>query len=223
MGQASAPEHPSPWRSTSVAPAQASVLDKSGAMVANRLKVATTYPCRPEDGRDVTKLVAALPRPTGGCGLPGHAPQGHISRRPNSTQSMTGLQNRPKLVAAWTTSTCGRARRLDRQAHRVANDAMSRASRSWRHGPRAGGDPRHRFARPPSWRQAPPAPRDRHQPFRKGETYDQQIGEGPRKEIATSAGTTGCESHPRHEGTLLLRPRLHRRWQCPPPQPRQLG
>ena len=190
MGQASAPEHPFTLAiDIGGTGLKASVLDKSGAMVANRLKVATTYPMPPQKMVEtLTKLVAALPEADRvAAGFPGMLRKGHILSAPKfNTEHGPGSKIDPKLVAAWDNfDLAGALAASIGKPTRVANDADVQGlavvagtglelvvTLGTGFGTSAFMDGR-----------LLPHLEIAHQPFRKGETYDQQIGEGPRKEI----------------------------------------
>jgi polyphosphate glucokinase len=171
---------------------KASVLDASGAMVADRVRVATKYPMPPsgEGGMVPTlaKLVAPLPPSDRvSVGFPGMVREGVVLSAPHFvTKGGPGTEVDPDLVAAW--------RRFDLAAAvgnavgkptRVANDADVQGlavvsgsglelvitlgtgfgTAAFLHG-----------ALLPHLEIA-------HQPFRKGESYNDQIGERARKEV----------------------------------------
>src|SRR5580658_1325748 len=87
---------------------KASVLDATGAMVADRVRVPTSYPLPPTGDRGMvpvlTKLVASLPEADRvSAGFPGMVRQGHILSAPHFvTESGPGSAVDPKLARAWT-------------------------------------------------------------------------------------------------------------------------
>lgn len=168
---------------------KASVLDADGSMVADRVKIATTYPMPPKKLIDeLTKLVAPLPdAERASVGFPGMVRTGHVlSPSHLNTKHGPGTHIDPDLVTAWhdfdlagaLTTALGRSTK-------VANDADIQGSAvvtgqglelvitlgtgfgtSYFYEGRL--MPHMEFS---------------HAPFRKGETYDQQLGEATRKEI----------------------------------------
>jgi polyphosphate glucokinase len=83
---------------------KASVLSKGGNMVADRVKVATTYPMSPDDMvAALTKLVKPLPEADRiACGFPGMVRGGHILSAPHFVlKKGPGSDVDPKLFAAW--------------------------------------------------------------------------------------------------------------------------
>ncbi|HEX3946317.1 MAG TPA: ROK family protein, partial [Acidimicrobiales bacterium] len=109
---------------------KASVLDASGSMVADRVRVATTYPLPPTgDGGMVpalAKLVASLPEAERiSAGFPGMVRKGHILSAPHFvTKSGPGSANDPKLVKAWTRfDLAGALSEAIGKPAKVANDA----------------------------------------------------------------------------------------------------
>ena len=174
---------------------KASVLDADGAKVADRVKIATTYPMSPQKLiDDLTRLVAPLPdAERASAGFPGMVRAGHVlSPSHLNTKHGPGSHVDPDLVEAWRgfdlagalTAALGRPTK-------VANDADIQGSAV------ATGQglelvitlgtgfgtsyfydgklmPHLEFS---------------HHPFRKGETYDEQLGEATRKEIGEERWT----------------------------------
>jgi polyphosphate glucokinase len=168
---------------------KASVLDRYGAMVADRVKVATTYPLPPP--RLVTvldKLVAPLPKAErASVGFPGMVRNGHVLSAPHfSTESGPGSPVDDDLLKQWTgfnlaialTGAFG-------IPTKVANDADIQGAAVVRGtglelvltlGTGFGSAFFFEGKLMPHLEVA-------HQPFRKGETYNDQLGEATRKEV----------------------------------------
>ncbi len=87
---------------------KASVLSRDGSMVAERVKIATTYPI-PPDGEGgmvaaLTTLVKPLPAADRvSCGCPGMVRDGHVLSAPHFvTKKGPGTAVDPRLFAAWS-------------------------------------------------------------------------------------------------------------------------
>jgi polyphosphate glucokinase len=170
---------------------KASVLDASGAMVANRVRVDTSYPCPPTDlVEDLVTLVAPLPSAQRvSVGFPGMIRKGHVLSAPHFvTTHGPGTAIDDKLVEQWAAfDLAGALRKRLRKPTRVANDADVQGAAVVK------GDglemvvtlgtgvgtalfyegrilPHLEFA---------------HTPFRKGETYNEQLGEEARKQVGS--------------------------------------
>ncbi len=171
---------------------KASVLDANGAMVADRVRVPTTYPMPPEGkGGMVPTLVnltAPFPRADRiSAGFPGMVRRGRILSAPHfSAAKGPGSPVDPELQKAWHEfDLAGALAAALNLPARVANDADIQGAAV------ANGDglelvitlgtgfgtalfldgsllPHMEFA---------------HQPFRKAETFNEQLGERTRKEI----------------------------------------
>ena len=168
---------------------KASVLDADGAMVADRVKVPTTYPMSPDKlVAALTKLVAPLPGAQRvSVGFPGMVRDGLVLSAPHfSTKSGPGSAVDPELLKLWSgfdlATAVGEAFSLPTK---VANDAdiQGAAVVSGRGlelvmtlGTGFGTGLFYRGQLMPHLEIA-------HQPFRKGETYNEQLGEATRKEI----------------------------------------
>jgi polyphosphate glucokinase len=168
---------------------KASVLDASGAMVADRVRIPTTYPIGPERLVDeLARLAAPLPAyDRVAAGFPGMVRAGHVLTAPHfSTESGPGSHTDATLAQQW--SGFPLADRLEARfgkPTKVANDADLQGAAVVR------GDglelvvtlgtgfgsalfyegrllPHMEFA---------------HYPFRKGETYNEQVGDRARKEV----------------------------------------
>ena len=168
---------------------KADVLDKDGAFVADRVKIATTYPMAPDRlVEQLTGLADKLPAADRiSAGFPGMVRGGHVLSAPHFvTEKGPGTNVVPELVKAWTDFDLAHA-----LAHsigkpcRVANDADVQGSAvvgGW--GFEAvitlgtgvgtaffmdgGLMPHLEFS---------------HVEFRKGETFNEQLGEPARKRI----------------------------------------
>ncbi len=168
---------------------KASVLDAGGAMVADRVKIPTTYPMPPERlVNQLTKLVAPLPAAgRASVGFPGMVRKGHVLSAPHfSMKTVRGATADPELVKLWThfdlaselTDTFGMpvkvANDADMQAAAVVSGRGLELTITLGTGFGTGlffdG-------------QLMPHLEIAHQPFRKGQTYDEQLGEAARKEI----------------------------------------
>jgi len=170
---------------------KASVLDATGAMVADRVKVPTSYPCPPSKlVDDLAQLVTPLPNfDRISAGFPGMMRRGHVLTAPHFvTKSGPGTPVDDDLLHQWTDFDLATAlgQKLDKPA-KVANDADLQGAAVIK-GKGAGFElvltlgtgfgtgcfydgqllPHLEFA---------------HTPFRKGETYNDQLGENARKSI----------------------------------------
>jgi len=106
---------------------KADVLDKSGVAVAGRVRVPTTYPMPPHElVSTLTKLVAKLPDGDRvSCGFPGMVRQGHVLSAPHFVLAKgPGTKTDPKLFAAWSDFdlAAALAKSIGKPC-RVANDA----------------------------------------------------------------------------------------------------
>lgn len=168
---------------------KASVLDKDGTMAADRVRVPTTYPMTPQQMVDaLTKLVQRLPPfDRVSCGFPGMVRRGHILSAPHFVlKKGPGTPVDPKLSEAWSkfdmatalTDALGKPTK-------VANDADVQGAAVVRgqglevvitlgtgFGSAVFMDG-----------QLLPHLEIAHQPFRKDETYNDQIGELARKKV----------------------------------------
>ena len=106
---------------------KANVLDKRGTLVANRMKVPTTYPLPPqlmvEKLTDLAKRLPEVDRIS--AGFPGMVRRGHVLSAPHFvTEKGPGTPIDPKLVEAWSGFDLAGALRLSiGKPCRVANDA----------------------------------------------------------------------------------------------------
>jgi polyphosphate glucokinase len=171
---------------------KASVLDASGAMVADRVAVKTTYPCPPEKMvDDLSALVAPLPPAARvSAGFPGMVRGGRVLSAPHFvTERGPGTTIDPQLVDLWSGFDLAGAlsARLGKPT-RVANDADIQGAAvvtgeglelAVTLGTGVGTAffyegrllPHLEFA---------------HHPFLKGDTYNEQLGDAARKEIGNA-------------------------------------
>ncbi|MGA2521229.1 MAG: ROK family protein [Acidimicrobiales bacterium] len=171
---------------------KASVLDATGAMVADRVAVKTTYPCSPATMvDDLVALVAPLPPADRiSAGFPGMVRTGRILSAPHFvTLHGPGTTNDPQLVKQWSGFDLAGAlsARLGKPA-RVANDADVQGAAVVKGtglelvvtlGTGVGTAffyegrllPHLEFA---------------HHPFLKGDTYNEQIGDSARKQVGNA-------------------------------------
>lgn len=171
---------------------KASVLDESGSMVTSRVRTATTYPLPPEGDSSLLtklgKLVASLPEADRvSAGFPGMVRNGVVLSAPHFvTKGGPGTDVDPGLEEAWESfDLAGGLRTLTGKATRVANDAdvqglavvtgsglelVVTLGTGFGTALFLDGDlmPHLEIA---------------HQPFRKGESYNDQLGERTRKDI----------------------------------------
>ncbi len=168
---------------------KADVLDRDGNAIADRVRVPTKYPMPPEQLVDtLTKLVAKLPEGDRvSCGFPGMVRQGHVLSAPHFvTTKGPGSKTDPKLKQAWSDfDLAGALEQSIGKPTRVANDADVQGAAVIQGkgfevvitlGTGFGtaffmdGNlmPHMEFA---------------HLEFRKGETFNEQIGEAARKKV----------------------------------------
>jgi polyphosphate glucokinase len=87
---------------------KASVLSKDGSMVADRVKIATTYPMPPDGDRGLVQALTTLVRPLPpadrvSCGFPGMVRRGHVLSAPHFVlKKGPGSSPDPDLEAAWS-------------------------------------------------------------------------------------------------------------------------
>ncbi len=168
---------------------KASVLDADGAMVADRVKVPTTYPLPPEKlVSTLADLVASLPHAQrASAGFPGMVRAGVVLSAPHfSTKHGPGSQIDDHLAKAWhafdLASALTTALGLPTK---VANDAdIQGAAVVTGHGLELVITLGTGFGTGLFYEgKLMPHLEIAHQPFRKGETYNEQLGEAARKEI----------------------------------------
>ena len=168
---------------------KASVLDARGAMVADRVKTATTYPMPPDKLVTVlTSLVAPLPGfDRASVGFPGMVRAGRVLSAPHfSTTSGPGSETDPELRERWSSFDLAAAlTEAFGVPTKVANDAdIQGAAVVSGHGLElvitlGTGFGTGRFYDGPLMPHLELA----HQVFHKGQTYNEQLGEEVRKEI----------------------------------------
>src|SRR6202167_4278812 len=168
---------------------KASVLDAQGAMVADRVVVKTTYPCSPTTlVDDLSALVAPLPAADRvSAGFPGMVRKGVVLSAPHFvTDAGPGTKIDDALVAQWNHfDLAGALKKRLGKPTRVANDADIQGAAvvsgkglelvitlGTGFGTAAFMDG-----------QLLPHLEIAHQPFRKGETYNEQLGEAARKSV----------------------------------------
>ncbi|MGD0311709.1 MAG: ROK family protein [Acidimicrobiales bacterium] len=168
---------------------KASVLDAQGAMVADRVRVATTYPLPPDKLLGMlSRLVAPLPAAERvSVGFPGMVRDGKVLSAPHfSTTHGPGSDTDPALAKLWSG--------FDLASHlttdfglptKVANDAdIQGAAVVKGEGLELAITLGTGFGTGLFYNgQLMPHLEIAHQPFRKGETYNDQLGEATRKEI----------------------------------------
>jgi polyphosphate glucokinase len=168
---------------------KASVLGATGLMVADRVKVATTYPLPPEKLVTVlTKLVAPLPKAErASVGFPGMVRDGKVLSAPHfSTRSGPGSAIDPDLAKQWADFDLASALSTSfGLPTKVANDADIQGAAvisgeglelTITLGTGFGTGLFYNGQMLPHLEVA-------HQPFRKGETYNEQVGEAARKAV----------------------------------------
>ena len=169
-----------------------SVLDASGAMVADRVRAVTTYPMPPTGHNGLvpalTKLARALPEADRvSAGFPGMVRKGIVLSAPHFiTESGPGSAVDPKLAAAWDqfdlaaalSEACGKPARVgnDADVQGLAVVAGKGLELVVTLGTGTGTAVFLDGLLLPHLEVG-------HQPFRKGETYDEQLGERIRKMI----------------------------------------
>jgi len=171
---------------------KASVLDATGIMVADRVRVSTTYPM-PPTGKGglvptLTTLVEPLPEADRvSIGFPGMVRKGLVLSAPHFiTESGPGTKINAKLVKAWQSFDLATAMSdvLDKPV-KVANDADVQGAAA------VEGDGLELVITLGTGLGTAvfldgllmPHLEIAHQPFRKGETYNEQLGERVRKQI----------------------------------------
>jgi polyphosphate glucokinase len=168
---------------------KASVLGVKGTMVADRVKVSTPYPLPPDRlVAELTKLVAPLPdAERASVGFPGMVRQGLILSAPHFvTKSGPGTTVDPDLAKLWDHFDLALAlTKVFQIPTRVANDADIQGAAVVK------GDGLEIVVTLGTGfgtglffnGQLLPHLEIAHQPFRKGQTYDEQLGEAARKEV----------------------------------------
>jgi polyphosphate glucokinase len=168
---------------------KASVLGATGAMVADRVKIPTTYPLPPEKlVASLTKLVAPLPKAErASVGFPGMVRDGLVLSAPHfSTKHGPGTAVDHDLVKLWSGFDLASALTdVFGLPTKVANDAdIQGAAVVSGHGLELAITLGTGFGTGLFYQgELMPHLEIAHQPFRKGETYNEQLGEATRKEI----------------------------------------
>lgn len=171
---------------------KASVLDASGTMVASRVRTATTYPLPPTgQGGLLTKLstlIAKLPEADRvSAGFPGMVRGGVVLSAPHFiTKGGPGTAVDPALETAWTRfGLAAELQRMTAKATRVANDAdVQGLAVVTGHGLELVVTLGTGFGTALFMNGSlMPHLEIAHQPFRKGETYNEQLGEHARKDV----------------------------------------
>lgn len=168
---------------------KASVLDSDGTMVADRVRVDTTYPCPPMKlVDDLAALVAPLPTAERvSAGFPGMVRKGHVLSAPHFvTISGPGSAVDERLVEKWAAfDLAGALRRRLGKPTRVANDADLQGAAVIKGdglelvvtlGTGVGSAFFYESRLLPHFEFA-------HAPFRKDESFNEQIGDAARKAI----------------------------------------
>ena len=168
---------------------KASVLDADGLMVADRVRVTTSYPLPPDKlVSDLTRLVAPLPTAErASVGFPGMVRNGKILSAPHfSTKEGPGSPVDPELASLWSKFDLASAlTEWFGLPTKVANDAdIQGAAVISGQGLELVITLGTGFGTGVFYEgQMMPHLEIAHQPFRKGETYNDQLGEATRKEI----------------------------------------
>jgi polyphosphate glucokinase len=168
---------------------KASVLDAQGAMVADRVLVKTSYPCPPAKlVDDLSALVAPLPAADRvSAGFPGMMRKGRVLSAPHFvTEAGPGTKVDDALVAQWDHfDLAGALRKRLGKPTKVANDADLQGAAVVEGkglelvitlGTGVGTALFYEGRLLPHLEFA-------HHPFRKGETYNEQLGDATRKEV----------------------------------------
>ncbi len=172
---------------------KASVLSKDGAMVADRVKVATTYPMPPDGDNGLVAALTALVEPLpkadrAACGFPGMVRSGHVLSAPHFvTTKGPGTAIDHHLVKAWSNFDLAAALTESLgMATKVANDADVQGAAVV-----AGKGLELVITLGTGFGTALfmdgnllPHIELAHHPFRKDETYNEQLGERARKHVS---------------------------------------
>jgi polyphosphate glucokinase len=168
---------------------KASVLDADGVMVADRVRVPTAYPLPPDKlVSSLTRLVAPLPAAQrASVGFPGMVRDGKVLSAPHfSTKHGPGSALDPSLVLLWASFDLASALTSSFELPtKVANDAdIQGAAVISGTGLELAVTLGTGFGTGVFYQgQLMPHLEIAHQPFRKGETYNDQLGEAARKDI----------------------------------------
>jgi polyphosphate glucokinase len=168
---------------------KADVLDKDGTPVAGRVRVPTTYPMPPHElVSTLTKLVAKLPEGDRvSCGFPGMVRQGHVLSAPHFVcEKGPGTKTDSKLISAWSDfDLAGALAKSIGKPCRVANDADVQGlavvqGKGFEAVITLGTGFGTAFFMDGSLM---PHLEFSHLEFRKGDTFNEQVGEPARKEV----------------------------------------
>ena len=168
---------------------KASVLDAAGLMVADRVRIPTTYPLPPDKlVSDLGRLVAPLPKAErASVGFPGMVRDGKVLSAPHfSTTGGPGTDVDPDLFKLWSSfDLAGALTTAFGLPTKVANYAdIQGAAVITGQGLELAITLGTGFGTGLFYQgQLMPHLEIAHQPFRKGETYNDQLGEATRKEI----------------------------------------
>jgi polyphosphate glucokinase len=189
---------------------KASVLDADGAMVADRLKVATTYPLPPDKlVASLGKLVAPLPKAErASVGFPGMVRAGRVLSAPHfSTKDGPGSEVDGRLLGLWSHFDLATAlTKSFGMPTKVANDADVQGAAVisgdglefvMTLGTGFGTGVFYEGSLMPHLEIS-------HQPFRKGETYNDQLGEAARKVIGEERWNKRVQKAIRNMRALLF-------------------
>lgn len=194
---------------------KASVLDAAGAMVVDRVRVKTTYPCPPDAlVRRLHELVAPLPSyDRVSVGFPGVVRRGRVLTAPNLSRTTgPGSKTSPELVRAWAGFDLAAALEAELgRPTRVVNDADLQGAAAVEGkglevvitlGTGFGTALFHDGCLCPHLELA-------HQPFRKGQTYEQQLGDAARKHSGDAKWNRRVTRAVRNLEALFCYDRLH--------------
>ena len=194
---------------------KASVLDAAGAMVVDRVRVTTTYPCPPDAlVRRLHELVAPLPAyDRVSVGFPGVVRDGRVLTAPNlARKTGPGSKTAPDLVRAWAGFELAAALEAELgRPTRVVNDADLQGAAAVEGkglelvitlGTGFGTGLFHEGCLCPHMELA-------HQPFRQGQTYEQQLGDAARKRIGDAKWNRRLQRAVRNLEALFCYDRLH--------------
>jgi polyphosphate glucokinase len=189
---------------------KASVLDAKGNMLVDRVRIPTVYPLSPQGLIDALRtLVAPLPAYDRiAAGFPGMVRGGRVISAPHFvTKDGPGTATVPLLEAAWSGYDLAGAleKELGKPA-RVTNDADLQGGAVVKGeglevvitlGTGLGTAVYHEGHLAPHIELA-------HHPFRKGQTYDEQVGDAARKRIGKKKSNKRVQEAVRNIDTLLI-------------------
>lgn len=194
---------------------KASVLGADGTMLVDRLRIRTPYPCPPAVlVKALTELAAQLPSfDRVSVGFPGMVRAGHVLTAPNlSTVSGPGTKTSPELVSDWSgfdltgaiQAALGRPTRVANDADLQGMDVVSGVGLEMviTLGTGLGSAVFLEGRLAPHLELA-------HQPFRKGQTYNEQIGDLARRHIGNKLWSKRVVKAVRNFDVLLRFDRLY--------------